>query len=292
MTTTLIAAADSWLALNDPSHAENLARFHAMNRFAVLGAEPGRVVSKTALVGDDRDTVLRNSQQLKGLLGQPDGADHFADCPMDGCTSIMNMARVAAGFNPALMGVGNDPQKQAETDALNLTTYNDYVTRLLKAPFFNLDMNDAKSLSKQSSDWSALIEQIAGLFEGVQKEDFESIRKSLVALASTAVSHQGTAQTANLFTQSVLGASNDGKTLNYTVNIYSSHVSMISSTDKGATTTQSDFQIRRTKLTFRVNEWPQFAAKVWAKQVTTVDDWLSTNDTPKGNTPTDKVCLK
>jgi hypothetical protein len=76
------------------------------------------------------------------------------------------------------------------------------------------------------------------------------------------------------------------------VNIYSSEVAMIADTGKGGTSTQASYQVLRTKLTFRSEEWPNFADRVWAKQVTTVDDWLDGNSTPVEPTYNKTLCIE
>jgi len=286
MNTSLISAIDSWILLNDPTHSKNLANFNDSLNLSVIQpiGPPGSVASGGLLVGNDRDNVLQNSKELKEKLNTPAGLDQFIKCPMDGCTSLLNMARVASGYNPALMGVETDPIKKAQADAKNLASYNEYINRVMKAPFFNLELSDSKTITKTSSDWNALVDDIASLYEGIIKEDLDSIKKSLVTITKAAMSRQGSLETANLFTQSVLGAINNGTEAYYTVNIYSSHVAMVSNSSKGGSSTQSDFEIRRTKLKFRTSDWPNFAEKVYKKHVTAVDDWLETNISPTGDT--------
>jgi len=287
------SAASSWLALNDPILGAELARYYeAMSpRGLEAPADPPKsgVVSSATLIGNDRDRALKDSRDLKNLLNKPEGAEYFRKTPLDGCTSIMNMARVAAGFNPAIV---TEPGAGEAEQLKSVRTYNAYVDRLLSAPFFDLAMSDVKEHTKQSSDWNVLIDGIADLFEGVMAEDKASIRKSLVALAKAATSRVRTSQRQYLFTQSVLGANRTGAALEYDVNIYSSVVVMEADEGKGGTTSQTHYQIRRTRLIFRTNEWPQFADKVWAKQVTAVDDWLSGNSTPVDSSYKKTLCIE
>ena len=282
-------AVASWIALNDPVETETLSAFNEPFLEAASAASVGipvkPVIQKTVLIGSERDTVLRNSQELKAVLNAPSGLEQLRRNPMDGCTSVMNMARVASGFNPAK---APEPGKSAEFNARNRAAYSSYLGRLTDAPFFAIALDDTQPISRTTSDWNGLIAQMVGLFEGIDQNDLNSIRTSLVQLANISASHQGQPQSEDLFAQSVLSAN---PAQNYTLHMYYSNVSMLSSSNKGATSTQTNFNVRRTKLTFRTADWPRLAEQVWAKQVTTVVDWLAGNDTSCGNVQP-HLCLK
>jgi len=292
MNADFAAAASSWLAMNDPVQGATLSRYYeslSPRGLESTGKTTSGVVSNATLIGSDRDRVLNASKELKNLLNKPEGVNHFRSNPMDGCTSVMNMARVASGFNPALMA---EPGAGEAEQLRNVRTYNDYISRLMSAPFFNFEFNDKKNLVEAKSDWNALVDSISDLFEGVMAEDKASIRKGLVALIKAATSRVRTEQRQYLFTQSVLRAGTSGSSLDYNVNIYSSEVVMIADEGKGGTSTQASYQVLRTKLTFRSDEWPNWADRVWAKQVTTVDDWLDGNSTPADPAYNKKLCIE
>jgi hypothetical protein len=271
-----------WLAMNDPVHAERLHSKWAVASYAAVLATIGYavkpVIQKAVLLGRERETVLQHSRALKGQLHTAAGLERFKLNPMDGCTSIMNMARAAAGFNP----LERNPQRQHDT-------YEGYLRALMMSPLFRLSSDGQMTVSRQTNDWSVLLEAILGCFDGVGDEDRNSIRISLIDLANVAASHQGQTQSDDLFVQSVLHA--DGAN-EYSAGLYTSRVSMRSDTNKGATSSQTDFQIRRTRLTFSAQDWPVVAADVWARQVTTVVDWLdsNTNNTAAGSTVA-RLCI-
>jgi hypothetical protein len=273
--------------LNDPVETEALSAFNQpfLEAATATGYPVKPVIQNTVLIGSERDTVLRNSQELKAALNTPSGLERLRRNPMDGCTSVMNMARVASGFNPAQTP---EPGRTAEFNARNRAAYVSYLSRLTDAPFFAIALDDTQPISRTTNDWNAVIAQMAALFEGVDRNDFNNIRTSLIQLANVAASHQGQPQSEDLFAQSVLCAN---AAQNYTLHLYYSIVSMISSTNKGATSTQTNFSIRRTKLTLRASDWPRLAEQVWAKQVTTVVDWLGANNTATGNLQPN-LCLK
>jgi hypothetical protein len=222
-------------------------------------------------VGSGIDAALDGSKALKALINEKDyeqGLARFKVQPMDGCTSVMNIARTAAGFNPLNPDVTDNVQR-----------FQDYTRRVLSAPFFNLGYADTKTEVRESEDWNVLIRAIVGLFDGVKDEDRERIKDGLTTLAEAATSRSGTKQKQNLFVQNVLQL--DGGTLS--VFVYYSSIVLQEDKDKGSTSRQSEFTIARSKLVFRSGDWPYFAEKVWKKQVSVVDDWLDDNTTEGGD---------
>src|SRR4051812_47045079 len=114
--------------MNDPERTKALAALEA-----VVGYEAKPVIQATVLLGSERDAVLRNSYELRSSLRTPDGFERFKRNPMDGCTSVMNMARVGSGFNPAKVA---EPGQAAQLNFRNRAAYIDYINRLKSAPFY------------------------------------------------------------------------------------------------------------------------------------------------------------
>jgi len=282
-TNELMQQADQWFAANDPARPKPLMALPAgLDRTIALLAEPAgnaaSVVSNAQLIGGDMGTALEASRTLKNLINTgslKDGLEHFMHQPLDGCTSIMNIARTAAGFNPLTPDVKGNVQK-----------FQDYSARILAAPFFNLGYADSKKEKRSSENWDELIDSIVGLFEGIQDQDKTRIKNGLTQLAKAATSHSGTRQEQNLFVQNVLQM--DGGTLN--VFIYYSSVQLQEDKSKGSTSRQTEFNIARSMLRFRTGDWPYFAEKVWKKQVSVVDDWLDGNNTEPGKLAA-KLCI-
>lgn len=233
------------------------------------------MVSGAVLIGPEREKTLAGSKRLKQNLGTDQGLEMFKNDPMNGATSILEIARLNAGYNPLDL---RDPERA--------TKYQQYLAKVLSAPFFSLTFSNAQHIHHSSSNWDALIDALVDTFEGISKEDKTQVAKSLGSLAKAAASSESSRQSEDLFVQSVLSAA-PGE---YDVYIYASHVEMQQDKKKGGTTKQSDFQVARAKLRFRAVEWPYLAEKVWRKKVKATDDWLDENTTPDGALATN-LCL-
>jgi hypothetical protein len=276
--TELASRIENWMALNDPTQPGKLFTTTAevtaaLGAMAAPSAGTEAVVSNAQLTGGEAAAVLAGSTELKQMISEKDyekGLRRFKEQPMDGCTSVMNIARLAAGFNPL------DPDVKG-----NVERFKDYAGRILSAPFFNLGYSDSKHVTRKSKDWNDLINSIVGLFEGVKDEDRNKIKDGLEDLAKAATSSSKTKQKMNLFLQNVLQA--DGGT--YRAFLYYSSVELEEDKSKGSTSRQTDFTLARAQLVFRSGDWPFFAERVWKKQVCVVDDWLDGNTTLGGEEP-------
>jgi hypothetical protein len=276
--TDLANSIERWMALNDPRKPKKL--FTASPRVtatlkstAELFGKSEAVVSSAQLTGEEANDVIESSKKLKKSLDEKndqEGLERFKNQPMDGCTSVMNIARKTSGFDPLKPEIAG-----------NLDKFFDYGKRILDAPFFNLGYSDSKKIHRESKDWNDLIQGVTDLFEGVKGDDIAKIKDGIQNLAIAATSRSSTKQAMNLFVQNVLQA--DGGT--YSVYIYFSSIELQEDKKKGSTSKQSDFNISRIKLIFRSGDWPFFAEKVWKKEVCAVDDWLNGNTTTKGDQP-------
>ena len=205
MDSTALAAVNAWLEDNDPSAPR------VVEPGAPGAGQATPVVSGACLVGSERDKVLASAKTLKLKAGTPDGLEAFKQDPMNGATSVLDLARLAAGYNPLDL---NDKDRKRK--------YDDYLSRVLKAPFFSLQFAQAKHMEHRSKNWDALIDAIAATFEGVAKEDKAAIARSLGSLAKAAASSEHSRQSEDLFVQNVLAAEPGI----YDIFVYSSQVSM------------------------------------------------------------------
>jgi hypothetical protein len=250
----------------------------------MAGASSEKVASAAAIAGPRAAADHAASKALATKAEtDPDGAKaDFKKRPMDGCTSLLNMARVKAGFNPTAGMTGT-----------NATAYADFIKRVMACPLFNLDMNDQQSVHRDSSDYDQLIDAVVNTFDGVESEDKDKIKTSVQNLVKAAASNSNTTETTDLFVQNVLYAGDSSSNQPaYAIYIYSSHVQMTDNKSKGHHSMQEDFSVQRTKLTFRINDWQYFSDAVWGKQHTSVDDWLDDNTTPAGNSTTLVTCAQ
>ncbi len=197
--------------------------------------------------------------------------DDFQNYPMDGCTSLLNsMARVKAG-NPS---VG--------MTAANVTAYDDYIKRVVKCPLFNVDMTDRQTIHRDSSD-DELINAVADTFDGVEADDKDKIKTSVRIVQFGGEQFwlrqidRPVRAVGDLFRHQLHPV--------YSIYIYSSHGHMVDNKSKGHHSMQEDFDVQRTKLTFRINDWPHFATAVWDKQWTSVNDWLDDNNAGRHQHP-------
>ena len=278
---------ESWLQSCDAKAPQPMAvamaaataRVPKLGELFAAGRGASGVISNAQLAAKGaRDSILANSRALKERIAADDyegGLQLYREQPIDGCTSIMNIARVAADFNPL------QPDHHG-----NVERFKDYTARLASAPFFNLGLSDTQVQNRESEDWDDLIDSMVETFEGVEASDKARIRQGLTSLAQAAGSRSETKNTETLFVQNVLQTT--GPRID--VMIYYSKVEMEESKRKGATSKQTTFTVSRSNLIFRTADWPHFAEKVWQRQITAVDDWLDGNTTKQGDQPTD-LCV-
>lgn len=249
-----LTSVDRWLAENDPARPAEL----------LTAGTSGPVVAAAILTGPAKEAALAKAKQLKT---SPDPVEVFKTDYGDGISTVLNMARQAAKYNPL-------DTKDAECSK----RFKDYLTRVQKAPFFVLQYARTARQSNESKNWDALIGAIADTFEGVAEEDKKAVVKSLASLAKVAASTEDTKNTEDLFVQSVLQAGAE-----YEIYLYSSHVSMESHTSKGSTSSQTLFEVTTVKLRLLRSSWPLSAEKVYkAGHVQAIDDWLDENTTKPG----------
>lgn len=254
------------------------------------GVSPPAVTSGAVAVGAQLtqslalDSAVGSALPAAGTVLTPDQYAKllatFTNSPATGCTTVMDMARIAASYNPLA------PNDTADEKATNRAAYNDYVARVMRAPFFTLNNSDSSTYHRQESNWDTAVDAIVALYDGVEAEDKDKIKTSLANLAKAAGSNSNTSNTDNLFVQSTLNL--DAEIIVY---IYSSVISMMESKSKGSDSKQTDIVIQRTQLTFYKNLWPSYAQMVMNHHVKLVADWLNDNSAPVGPKAM-KLCIK
>lgn len=280
----------AWCELNDPK------KHILLRKSNPIGASTsdlfGTELAQPAVVGA---TILGNTEyqqreaKLKEVLKNRNptslnddeyqlALSEFQNNPLTGCTSVLDMARVASGYDP----------NGSATDTQNIAKFNDYLRRVLTAPFFHLTMNEHSEYHREESNWTAAINEISNLFDGVQGEDKSKIVSSITNLANAVASHKDTRQTSNLFTVSAINAPNNNSIIE--VYLYSSKIEMIESEYKGSDCKQTDIDIRKINLRFNKEMWKSYARKVLERHVKLVDDWLDDNSTRPG-TETVNLCV-
>ena len=182
------------------------------------------------------------------------------------------------------MASGYDPN--GDMDATNKAKYQDYVSRVLTCPLFNLEMNEHQTFHRKESSWSDAINQIADLFSGVSDKDKAQISQSITNLANAVSSNSNTKQGTSLFSVSAL--SSDELTVD--AYIYSSNISMIESKSKGSDSKQTDIDIYKIHLSFYTEMWPYYAEIVYKKHFKLIEEWLDDNTTEPGSEETN-LCI-
>lgn len=269
MDSQLLERASQWLDAHDPARA-------LVSDALLSGADAGMpVVTAATLVGSERGKALAASKAIKAAGATDEGLEVFKQDAMNGATSILEICRLNAGYNPLDI---DDKERKAKHDL--------YIKKVLTAPFFSLVYSDAQKISNSSKNWDALISAVTDTFVGIAAEDKKQVATALGSLAKAAASSSHSSQKEDLFVQSVLKAD----TGEYDIFIYTSHVELSVDEEKGSTTKQSVFELSRAKLRFRAVEWPYLAEKVWKKKVKTTDDWLDENTTKDGSLATN-LCL-
>jgi hypothetical protein len=272
---------EAWCQSNNPlrlGFQHTLTKEHLTLFANTLEATDGasHTVSGASLVGNDGPGAVNSSLQAK--LNLPtDGSNPstsnpfvqaFVKAPAAGATTMLDMARLSAGFNPL------DPK-----NANNVSAFTAYLNEVSRNPMFFLEMVDRRTLSIQESDFNKLISGIADLFEGLSREDLVKIKESLTSLAQAATSTKDVRQNTDLFAQSAVKVEN-GSTRLY---IYYSSVAMIEHQGK-STTQQTDYTVMRTRLRFQHEFWNEVTAGAVAQRhFKDLSDWVEGNATKPGD---------
>jgi hypothetical protein len=232
------------------------------------------LVSSAILVGSKAPLALANAKALKAAADDEAKFNIFKNDYACACSTILDMARQKAGYNPTKP---DDPKGKEK--------FLDYLNRVQKAPFFTLTYAERETIKSESKNYDELINAIADTFQGLVEENKKAVVSALGGLAKVAANSESTKQTKDLFVQNVISASNQ-----YSIYLYTCHVDMESATKKGVKEKQSNFEVSTTKLDFKKSLWPTAARKVYDITVLTIDDWLDDNTT-EAESDNFKLCL-
>ncbi len=270
---------DGWLSANDPLMFQSTKSTKRASEVALVSVSPEQstnIASSSALITGSCDYAEIDKNMKAAIGDDPEKAvEQFKKYPILGCTTVLDMARVASGYDPN--GDMNDANK---------AKYQDYVNRVLKCPFFHLVMNEHQTFHREESSWSDAIGQISNLFSGVAAKDKEKISQSIKNLANAVSSRSNTRQGTSLFSVSALNS--DEHTVE--AYIYSSNISMMESKSKGSDSKQTDIDIYKTNLSFDTEMWQYYAKKVFEKHFKLIEDWLDDNTTEPGDEKTN-LCI-
>lgn len=270
---------NNWMSENDPlifKNRKSVKKALKATSIVVSPEQSTNIASSSALIVGDCNYEEIDKKMKEAIDEDADKAiEQFKKYPVLGCTTVLDMARVASGYDP-----------NGNMDDTNKEKYQDYVNRVLKCPFFHLVINEHQTFHRHESSWSEAINQISDLFSGVNAKDKGKISQSITNLANAVSSKSNTKQGTSLFSVSALNS--DEHTVE--AYIYSSNISMIENKSKGSDSKQTDIDIYKTNLSFDTEMWQYYAKKVFEKHFKLIEDWLNDNTTEPGDESTN-LCI-
>ncbi len=262
----------AWLTENDPILFKNDIQNQAQDNAPILAATPEQstniAASSAIVVGDCEYEKTDNEIKSKMDSNRDEAIEIFKKSPLSGCTTILDMARIASGYDP------NGGMRGANKD-----NYKKYLSKVMDCPLFHLKINTCDTFNRNESSWNDAITQIADLFTGVADKDKEKIEQSIKNLTISVTSNYNTKQGTSIFSVSALNTDKN----HVEAYIYYSDISMCESKSKGSDCKQSKLNIFKTYFDFRSDLWPVYAEKIFEKHYKAVDDWLDDNSTKQGN---------
>jgi hypothetical protein len=272
-----LTSLEAWLASVDPRSVRVAAAGFPVGAGAlgevtrVLG-EGTPIVSDAVLTGGLEVQVLERSAQLKALIERGDlaaGLEHFKGSPADGCTSIIDLARIGSGYDPTRFDA---PE--------NVRRFERFAAAILAAPVFQRQVLDCRPLSWSAASWEDSTRRVVALFPALRGDDATRVRGSVERLVRAAASHPGRVQSGNLFVQTVLSA-DAGDFLVYLSYAHASFQEIHQR--KRDRKYEAHLTVARAHLRFLGAAWPAYAEAVWNRHVCAVVDWLARNTTARGS---------
>lgn len=232
--------------------------------------ETGALITGSMKKAAEADEALQEAMEA----GSPEEA--FKKAPLNGCLSVMTMARKKAGFDPTDIEDENAAAKFVQ-----------YSKNLQSAPFFHLVSSDVSHMDRYEKSWDNLINNVLDLYEGVSNSDKDSIRTSLGNIANAAMNKAGTTQTKNLFVQSEIDYEYTNEIV---VFVFWAKIEMTYQSGK-STSTQETIDISKLKLQFDKVMWPYYAPMVLKYNVSFIEEWLKANALPVEEDAVKNVCF-
>lgn len=232
------------------------------------------VESNPLITGTSMQKAAKTDEELMNAVetSEEEGREIYKKAPLNGCLSVMTMARNMAKFDPTNI----DDEKGKEK-------FLAYGNKLQSAPFFFLRSSEVSHMEHKEEDWNATVNRIVDLYEGISSSDKEAVKNSIAALASAAMSKSGTRETKNLFVQSTIEYSK-----NINVFIYWSYITM--QYEKGKSTSlQSEVDVYKMKLEFDSVMWPSYSDIIYSEGIKSIEKWMEENTVKSDKL--EKVCF-
>lgn len=242
--------------------------------FQAIAGNESTYCESGAVITGKRGEADRLDEELKKAMEAGSAEEAFKKAPLNGCLSVMTMARTKAGFNPADID---------DTNASN--KFLQYSKNLQSAPFFHLVSSNVSHMEHNEKNWDKVIDNVLDLYDGVSAGDKDAIRNSLGNIARAAMNKAGTTQTKNLFVQSEINYADEIK-----VFVFWAKIQMTYEAGK-STSTQEVIDISKLELQFDKIMWPYYAPMVLKYNVSFIEKWLEENAIPPQDGVAETVCF-
>lgn len=266
---------DSWLATVNANYLTEDRAFNSietLEKLAALKAASGDIMETPAnmQVTGTQDVARQQARlyetQLKTGAHSEESIDAMLRAPATGLMHISDMARISSNWNPTILS----------NNAANSAAYDDYLRKIIKFPLVTLNYAESQEITRNSSDWNTVIDEIADTFVGIQGEDKDAIVKGLKNLAQAASSTMSTEEKTSLFCQNAINTSDRV----YELFLYNSTCAFVEKKGKGFHTYQSTFTVLKIKLTLKIEFWTrEYVAKLIGQTSDSLDTWLQNNST-------------
>jgi hypothetical protein len=228
----------------------------------LLAAGAGAPPSYASLRGPGRATVLAHDAAVSRLRRardpqRPDYAELLAAyiaSPMTGMTTIIDMARQKAGYNP----LGTDDSGRS-----------DFIVELIYCPLFATSHDSASfdiDPNKSGSDIASAVRR----FVGNDPVTAPVLRKQLDDTVQAAFSNPGAAQSVELLNEYTLDTSGGYR---FTLARSSCQIAIAILPPMNVLVAGRGVRGSMT-FTFKAQDWPQWAEKILQKHLKNVDEWL------------------
>lgn len=241
-------------------------------------------VSNALIMGDDKNSVLARDEDVQYNRPQDSPCEDqtflnkWENSPTTAATTMLDLARVRNGWDPL-------SPKSAE----NQTRFQDFIDDIMaNTGFFHPSKVESHQYDKESSDWSTIISDIAGIIVGAGEENVDQVTNSLEKLANDLLSHVSEENTYDLFVDNIIDV-NSGSV---EIRIFWGTIEFTLDEGVSGTTKQTHIDIKKLELEFKAELWNAFYAKLLCQEhFRSVVDWLTGNQSPPGDQKRAALCL-